>query len=80
MKCCCTPTLLHTPVELSQDVIQQDIVEGLEVLGEDVADGIKCMVAGGGHPLCFLRMRGSHGETRIMRRDGVDHTKPLRQW
>lgn len=48
-------TLLHTPVELSQDVIQQDITEGLKVLGEDITDGIKCMVAGGGHPLCFLK-------------------------
>lgn len=47
-------TLLHTPVELSQNVIQQDVTEGLKVLGEDITDGIKCMVAGGGHPLCFL--------------------------
>ncbi len=49
-------TLLHTPVELSQNVIQQDVIEGLKVLGEDVTDGVKCMVAGGGHPLCFLRV------------------------
>lgn len=48
-------TLLHTPVKLSQNVIKQDVTEGLEVLGEDITDGIKCMVAGGGHPLCFLR-------------------------
>lgn len=55
-------TLLHTPVELSQDVIQQDITEGLKVLGEDITDGIKCMVAGGGHPLCFLRAQHKHCE------------------
>lgn len=48
-------TLLHTPIKLSQNVIKQDVTEGLKVLGEDIADGIKCMVAGGGHPLCFLR-------------------------
>lgn len=59
-----TRTLLHTPVQLSQDVIKQDVVEGLEVLGEDVADGIKCVVAGGGHPLCFLRTRNHLDEAR----------------
>lgn len=48
-------TLLHTPVELSQNIIQQDVVEGLKVLGEHIRDGVKCMVAGGGHPLRFLR-------------------------
>lgn len=46
--------MLHTPVQLSQDVIQQDGAEGLKVLGEDVTDGVKCVVAGGGHPLRFL--------------------------
>lgn len=48
-------TLLHTPVELSQDVIKQDIIEGLKVLREDITDGVECMVAGGGHPFCFLK-------------------------
>lgn len=47
--------MLHTPVELSKDVIQQDAIEGLKVLGEDIADGVKCVVAGSRHPLCFLR-------------------------
>lgn len=60
-KSCCTLTLLHTPVQLSQDVVKQDVVEGLEVLGEDIADGIKCVVAGGGHPLCFLRTQNHLG-------------------
>ncbi len=57
---CHVLTLLHTPVELSQNVIQQDIIEGLKVLGEDITDGVKCMVAGGGHPLCFLRVQHNH--------------------
>lgn len=48
-------TLLHTPVQLRQDVVEQNVAQGLEVLGEDVADGVKCVVAGGGHPLGFLR-------------------------
>lgn len=56
-KGCCVLTLLDTPVELSQNVIKQDVTEGLKVLGEDITDGIKCMVAGGGHPLCFLRVQ-----------------------
>lgn len=50
-------TLLDTPVELSQDVIKQDVTEGLKILGEDITDGIQCMVAGGGHPLCFLQVK-----------------------
>lgn len=53
----CVLTLLDTPVELSQDVIKQDVTEGLKILGEDITDGIQCMVAGGGHPLCFLQVK-----------------------
>lgn len=51
----CVLTLLDTPVELRQNVVKQNVVEGLKVLGEDITDGIKCVVAGGGHPLCFLK-------------------------
>lgn len=47
-------TLLHTPVELREDVVQQNITERLKVLCEDVTDGIKCVVAGCGHPFSFL--------------------------
>jgi len=61
---CCVLTLLHTPVELSQNIIQQDAIEGLKVLGEDITDGIKCMVAGGGHPLGFLRVQHNLGENK----------------
>lgn len=53
----CVLTLLDTPVELSQDIIKEDVTEGLKILGEDITDGIKCMVAGGGHPLCFLQVK-----------------------
>lgn len=51
-------TLLHTPVELGQNVVQQHVAQGLKVLREDVADGVKRVVTGGGHP---LRLLGSHG-------------------
>lgn len=47
-------TLLNTPVQLGQDVIQQDITERLKVLREHVRDGVKCVVTGRRHPLCFL--------------------------
>lgn len=56
---CALLTLLHTPVELRQDVVQQHVAQRLEILGEDVADGVKCVITGGGHPLGFLR--GSKG-------------------
>lgn len=52
-------TLLHTPVELRQDVVEQHVAQRLKVLGEDVADGVKCVIAGGGHPLGFLRWEGN---------------------
>lgn len=57
-------TLLHTPIELSQDVIQEEVVEGLKVLSEDVTDGIKCMIACCGHPLGFLEGRKTGSSNR----------------
>lgn len=73
-KRCRVLTLLHTPVELSQNVIQQDVTEGLKVLSEDIADGVKCMVACGGHPLCFLRMQHNLCENFFNVSVGINNT------
>jgi hypothetical protein len=50
-------TLLYTPVQLGQDIIQENITERLKVLSEDITDGVKCMVTGGGHPFSFLGLK-----------------------
>lgn len=69
----CAPlTLLHTPVELRQDVVEQHVAQCLEILGEDVADGVKCVIAGGGHPLGFLQ--GGRGSTRAVSSEVLKQT------
>lgn len=68
--------MLHTPVELRQDVVEQHVAQRLEVLGEDVADGVKCVVAGGGHPLGFLQGSGGAGSTRAVSLEVLKQTPP----
>lgn len=74
-------TLLHTPIELSQDVIQEEVVEGLKVLSEDVTDGIKCMIACCGHPLGFLegRKTGSSNRDRNKSKQALTRLKDVPQ-
>lgn len=49
------PTLPDAPLQLREDVGQQDLAEGLVELSEDVADGVEGVVTRGGHPLGFLK-------------------------
>lgn len=49
-----SPTLPDTPLQLREDVGQQDLAERLVELGEDVADGVQRVVARRRHPLGFL--------------------------
>lgn len=53
-----TPTLPDAPLQLREDVDQQDLTERLVELSEDVADGIEGVVARGCHPLGFLEADG----------------------
>lgn len=55
-----TPTLPHTPLQLGEDVHQQDLAQGLVELREHVADGVQRMVACGRHPLRFLEEGEEH--------------------
>lgn len=50
-----TPTLSDAPLQLREDVNQQDLAEWLVELSEDVADGVQGVVTRGCHPLGFLR-------------------------
>lgn len=50
-----TPTLPDAPLQLREDVDQQDLAEWLVELSEDVADGVQGVVTRGCHPLGFLR-------------------------
>lgn len=50
-----SPTLPDAPLQLREDVGQQDLAERLVELGEDVADGVQRVVACRRHPLSFLR-------------------------
>ncbi len=47
-------TLLDTPEELTQHIIQEHRSEYFKVLGENVHHGIQSMVACGRHPLSSL--------------------------
>ena len=47
-------TLLDTPEQLSQDVIQEDRGKDLKVLGEHVHHGVEGVVTRRRHPLCLL--------------------------
>lgn len=49
-----SPTLPDAPLQLREDVGQQDLAERLVELGEDVADGVQRVVARRRHPLGFL--------------------------
>lgn len=49
-----TPTLPDAPLQLRENVSQQDLTERLVKLGEHVADGIQCVVTSCRHPLRFL--------------------------
>lgn len=51
-----TPTLPDAPLQLREDVDQQDLAERLVELSEDVADGVEGVVTRGCHPLCFLEV------------------------
>lgn len=52
------PTLPDAPLQLREDVGQQDLAERLVELSEDVADGVEGVVARGRHPLGFLEAVG----------------------
>lgn len=47
-------TLLDAPLQLRENVHQQDFAEWLEELREDVTDGVQSMVTRGRHPLGLL--------------------------
>lgn len=64
-----SPTLLHTPQQLTQHIVQQDGAEGVEVLSEHIHHSIEGMVTGGGHPLCFLEV--GRGEEKVSGGDTV---------
>lgn len=49
-----SPTLPDAPLQLREDVGQQDFAERLIKLSEDVADGVQRVVARRRHPLGFL--------------------------
>lgn len=49
------PTLYDTPLQLSENVSQQDLTERLIELGEDVTDSVQGVVTGRGHPLVLLQ-------------------------
>lgn len=49
-----SPTLTDAPLQLSEDVRQQDFTERLIKLREDVTDGVERMVTRRRHPLGFL--------------------------
>lgn len=51
-----TPTLPDAPLQLGEDVDQQDLAERLVELSEDVADGVEGVVTRGRHPLGFLEV------------------------
>lgn len=45
-----------TPLQLCEDVNQQDFTERLVELSEHVTDGVEGVVTRGGHPLGFLQV------------------------
>lgn len=49
------PTLLHTPVELSVQVLQEYGTQHIKILSEYIHDGIQGMVTGCCHPLILLQ-------------------------
>lgn len=52
-----TPTLPDTPLQLCEDVRQQDFTQGLVELCEHVTDGVQSVVTRCRHPLGFLRAK-----------------------
>lgn len=52
------PTLPDAPLQLCEDVDQQDLAQRLVELGEDVADGVEGVVARSCHPFSFLEAKG----------------------
>ena len=54
------PTLLHTPLELVVQFVEQDGVEDIVVLREHVHDGVQGVVTRGRHPLRLLQQPCTH--------------------
>jgi len=54
-----TPTLPDAPLQLREDVLQQDLAERLVELREHVTDGVQGVVARRRHPLGFLEANES---------------------
>lgn len=60
-----TLTLLDTPLQLCEDIFQQDFTEGLVKLCKHVTDGVQSVVARRRHPLSFLQTKRDHASISL---------------